>query len=490
MRKSIPITNLNYPGDYLSIIREGLGQTKTPKDIIILGAGMAGLTAGSLLRQAGHNVRIIEANNRIGGRIYTLREPFTPGNLLELGAMRFPANHFLMLEYIRRANLPLESFINISPDDVLFINNKMVKYTHYEQNPDILGFPLEQSERGKTAIELLLGAVQPFMDLFMKSTIAEQQQLKKQYSFYSTTAFLRNNPTGPSLSAGAVNKISVLLGVEGLGEYAFTDFFTNLIMPISLNLHDFLMIPGGNDQLPLSFLPDLADIIFFEKKAEKIIQKEDGIKVKTKSVRSEEMQVFSGDYVITTLPFSTFKLVDIEPYHSISHKKHQALRELKNIPAVKVGIEFRTRFWERKRIGHITSDFPIRFTYMSGANARNNTSGVLLASYTWGKNALLWNTVPKEKLISYVLRDLAKIYGNIVYDEYIQGYSMNWTRNPYAGGCLTLFTPGQEIDFADYISQPEGRLHFAGEHTSWLHGWAEGAVESGIRAAVEVNGTR
>jgi monoamine oxidase len=481
------MVNLEYPGDYLSIIRRGLGQTNAPKKIIIIGAGMAGLTAGSLLRSAGHHVNIIEANNRIGGRIYTLREPFTPGNLLELGAMRFPANHVLILEYIRRGGLPLENFPNITPDDVIFINNKWVKVSHYEQNPDILGFPLDPSERGKTAIELLLGAVQPFMDLFMESTIEEQQQLKKQYSFYSTTVFLRNNPVGPSLSAGAVNKISVLLGVEGLAEYAFTDFFTNLIMPISLNLHDFFMIPGGNDQLPLSFFPVLSDSILLEEKAEKIIQKENGIKVHTKNVRSGEIHTFSGDYAITTLPFSIFQLLDIEPYNSISHKKHQAIRELKNIPAVKIGIEFKTRFWERMDIGHITSDLPIRFTYVPSPSQVSNARGVLLASYTWGKNARLWNTVPEEKMIDYVLRDLAKIYGNIVYDEYIQGYSLNWTRNPYAGGCLTLFTPSQETDFADNITQPEGRLHFAGEHTSWFHGWAEGAVESGIRTAVEIS---
>ncbi|MFW0781200.1 FAD-dependent oxidoreductase [Rossellomorea marisflavi] len=63
----------------------------------------------------------------------------------------------------------------------------------------------------------------------------------------------------------------------------------------------------------------------------------------------------------------------------------------------------------------------------------------------------------------------------------------NWSVNPFSAGCFTLFTPGQETDFADYIQHPEGRLHFAGEHTSSFHGWMEGAIESGIRAAYELN---
>ncbi|WP_240452187.1 flavin monoamine oxidase family protein [Virgibacillus sp. YIM 98842] len=487
MNNQAPMTSLEYPRDYLSIIRNGLEQTSAPKKIIIIGAGMAGLTAASLLRDAGHHVSIIEANNRIGGRIYTVRDPFIPGNYMEAGAMRFPANHVLLLEYIRKANLPLQRFMNITPHDVIFMNNKRVKYSYYEENPHILGFPLKPSERGLTAIELLLNAVHPMMDLFMNSTVEEQQQIKKRYSLYSVTQFLRNNPIGPSLSPEAVNKISVLLGIEGLAEYAFTDFFTNLIMPISLNLHDFNYIPGGNDRLPLSFFPVLSDTITFEEKVEMIIQGEEGIKIQTKSMASGKKNIFSADFAITTIPFSIFQLVNIFPYHSVSHKKHQAIRELKNIPAVKIGIEFKTRFWEQMQMGHITSSLPIRSTYIPAPASTDNISGVLLASYTWGKNAQLWHTVPEDRMIDHVLRDLVKIYGNIVYDEYIQGYSLNWTRNPYAGGCLTLFTPGQETDFGDYIQQPEGRIHFAGEHTSWFHGWAEGAVESGIRAAAEVN---
>src|SRR5690625_5101271 len=67
LNKQSPAANLQYPQDYLSIIRNGLGPASAAKKIIIIGAGMAGLTAASLLKRAGHEVIIIEANNRIGG---------------------------------------------------------------------------------------------------------------------------------------------------------------------------------------------------------------------------------------------------------------------------------------------------------------------------------------------------------------------------------------------------------------------------------------
>lgn len=101
---------------------------------------------------------------------------------------------------------------------------------------------------------------------------------------------------------------------------------------------------------------------------------------------------------------------------------------------------------------------------------------------------MLWNSLSNGDLIYYALKDLAKVYGKAVYKEFLQGISFDWSKNPFSAGGFTLFAPGQKDDFGDFIHQHEGRLHFAGEHTSSFHGWIEGAIESGIRAAYEVNG--
>ncbi len=143
--------DLKYPEDMVEIIRSGLAVTKNPKQIIVIGAGMSGLVAASLLKQAGHHVTILEGNNRIGGRVYTLRKPFTPGNYIDLGAMRIPETHKLVMEYIKRFNLPLNEFINSSSRDLLFVNNILTTRKQYEENPDILQYPLDEDEKGKTA---------------------------------------------------------------------------------------------------------------------------------------------------------------------------------------------------------------------------------------------------------------------------------------------------------------------------------------------------
>src|SRR6184192_4099382 len=87
-----------------------ISATVAPKKIIIIGAGMAGLSAGYELSQAGHDVTILEARTRPGGRVQTLREPFSDGLYAEAGAARIPDNHDLTLHYVKHFGLTLVPF--------------------------------------------------------------------------------------------------------------------------------------------------------------------------------------------------------------------------------------------------------------------------------------------------------------------------------------------------------------------------------------------
>src|SRR5215510_8560940 len=101
--------------DLLSTARFGLQpQASSPKKVIVVGAGMAGLVAGYELQRAGHEVTILEARERIGGRILTVREPFSNGLYAEAGAMRLPTTHaqftwysywFVEVDYVATAGV-------------------------------------------------------------------------------------------------------------------------------------------------------------------------------------------------------------------------------------------------------------------------------------------------------------------------------------------------------------------------------------------------
>jgi monoamine oxidase len=177
------------------------------------------------------------------------------------------------------------------------------------------------------------------------------------------------------------------------------------------------------------------------------------------------------------------------PYDSFSHNKRKAIRELHYATATKIGLQFKSRFWEEQGIqgGQTASDEPIRFSYYPSHGIGKNETGIILASYTWEDDALPWDSLSEENQIQQALKYLAMVHGPQVYDEFITGSLFNWALNPYSGGAFALFKPEQETDLGPFLSIPEGRVHFAGEHTSLPHRWIQGAIESGIRVAQEVN---
>ncbi|MFZ3577261.1 flavin monoamine oxidase family protein [Virgibacillus sp. DJP39] len=477
---------LTYPDDMLWTIRNGLSKSPDPKNITIIGAGMAGLVAASLLLDAGHKVTIIEGNNRVGGRIYTVREPFTPGNYLDVGAMRFPETHLLLMEYIKKYNLPINQFLNTTKNDVLFVNNVYTRQSTYNENPDILQFPLPPEEQGKTAKELLLTAVQPFLTLYESSTSAEQEKLRMKFDRYSFDDFLRNNPFGNNLSSDAIRMIKVILGAEGFPAYSFVDIVLDVIGTIFNEDLIFYEITGGNDNLPKVLYQKLKNNVIFNQKVNQIYQYKNGVTVTARDLCTGHGHAFDSDFTIATVPYSVFQFIDVYPYESFSYKKWKVIRELNYVSSVKIGLEFRTRFWETARIGNIITDYPLRFAYNPSLTDIGGP-GVMLTSYSWGNNAMLWNSLDESGRIREALNGLYKIYGEQVYKEYLNGTSYSWSQNQFSAGCFTLFSPNQASDFGDAVFLPEGRVHFAGEHTSRFHGWVEGAIESGIRAAYEIH---
>jgi monoamine oxidase len=138
----------------------------------------------------------------------------------------------------------------------------------------------------------------------------------------------------------------------------------------------------------------------------------------------------------------------------------------------------------------------------------------MLASYSWADDARKWDSMSHKDRYIYALENIAvahapedkkeqnriksmsvfnpKAKSKPKYADGIMGAAtVSWMQNPYAFGEAAIFSPGQLDLLQGAIQQTEwgGKAHFAGEHTSLKHAWIEGAIESGIRAALEVNET-
>ena len=172
-----------------------------------------------------------------------------------------------------------------------------------------------------------------------------------------------------------------------------------------------------------------------------------------------------------------------------SHEKRKAIRELFYHASTKVLFQVRHRFWEAEDGivggGATVTDLPIRRMNYPPAST-DDDRGVLLASYSWGQDALQWGAMDPETRLEEALDDVSRIHPRIR-EEYEVGTSHAWYGDRWARGAFALFAPDQQTDLQAAIVAPEGRIHFAGEHCSLYHAWIQGALESGIRAAKEIH---
>ncbi|MFG3283198.1 flavin monoamine oxidase family protein [Streptomyces sp. NPDC048111] len=138
--------------------------------------------------------------------------------------------------------------------------------------------------------------------------------------------------------------------------------------------------------------------------------------------------------------------------------------------------------------GGSVSDNPNRFTFNPSHPVAGSPGGVVLASYTWADDAMRWDAFDDDARYPHALSGLQEIYGQRIEVFYTgAGRTQSWARDPYAYGEASVLLPGQHTELFHDIAAPEGPLRFAGDHTSLKPAWIEGAIESGVRAAIEVH---
>lgn len=464
--------------DYLSIVHTGLGAATTPKRIIIVGAGMAGLVAAYELQRAGHDPLILEAQARVGGRILTLREPFSPGLYGEAGAMRLPRSHELTMAYVEKFELKTLPFTMGNPNAYVYIAGKKMRSSEVRHDPDALGFELAPHERGKTASQLWEEALEPLTTRLAAEGEAAWDKLVPEYDQYSLEEFLEMR----GWSEGAREMFGLFMGYEARMNSSFVDIVRAEIGQSFANL---VYVVGGMDQFPRAFMPALQNRIRFGAKMIAIDQSPDNVTIHYETGAGRDQ--VSGDYAIITIPFSVLRHVEVlKPFSS---GKQRAIRQIHYDASAKVFLQARRRFWEEDDGifgGGSVTDLAIRNCYYPD-HGRETGRGVILASYTWADDAQRWGSLYPEDRLTQAIEDVAVIHPQIL-KEYETGASKMWHDDEFAGGAFALFDPEQFTLLYDAIIAPEGRIHFAGEHASIYHRWIQGALESGLRTASAIHG--
>jgi monoamine oxidase len=467
------------PPEVLATAQEGLERLdQEPKDVVVVGAGMAGLVAAFELLRQGHRPLILEARRRVGGRVWTFRD-FAPGLYGEFGAMRIPRVHDLTLEYCRLFGLELRPFVMGNPRALVYMAGRRMTSAEAEQDPASLPFELAERERGRSATSLWEEAIADLRGLLEQDGWeAGWERIVAEYDRYSIEEFLEVR----GFSEGAIEMWSNLNFVEADLNTAFVE---QLREDLGRFYEDMFEVVGGTDVLAKAFYGPLQDCIRFGAEVKAIDQDDSSVTVHFKTETGRYS--VTADYCVCTLPFSVLR--NVEMVKPLSRGKQRAIRQLAYSASTKILFQCRRRFWEEDDgiVGGSTcTDLSVRrIVYPSNPDPRT-ARGVLLASYTWGQDAIRWGAMDEETRIEEALEDLAQIHPQVM-EEFETGISHSWSDDRWARGAFALFNPEQQTELQEDIVAPEGRIHFAGEHCSLYHAWIQGALESGIRAAGEIH---
>jgi len=444
------------------------------KKVIVVGAGLAGLAAAYELTQAGHEVTVFEVRLRPGGRVRTLREPFSDGLYAEAGARLFSDSYTRLIHYAKLLDIPFAPMPTSAFASLYYLRGKRLALKAGEQVD--WPYDLRTEERQLDPVGLVLKYLLPVLKQIGDPSGPEFRLAPvMQYDQMTFNEFLRRQ--GASEEA-----LEFLHRTSWFGEGADTTSALQYLVAYLATFflgQGFYAFPGGNDLLPAALAARLQDRIYYGAPVVKISHGPTGVEAVFR--QRDEYHTLEAKHLILAVPFSHLRHMEVSP--AFPPEEESLINELEYAAVARVYLQVRNRFWEREKVsGSAYTDLPIMEVAEQPIHQPEaHTPRGILEAFVQGPEALRLGGMDPGERIEFAIEHMEKVHPGL--RQYVEGGTSKF----WGHGAYTQFKPKQMTEWLPRTARPEGPIHFAGEHTSLLAGTTEGALESGQRAAQEVN---
>jgi len=440
------------------------------KTVTVIGAGLAGLSAAYDLQRAGWQVTVLEARNRVGGRVYSVRS-FSRGQVAEGGGEYIDEHHARMHTLAEQFDIKLGlsgSWQSQSGDWACFDG----KAGHVSDKA-IWGFDLaKEIERGWAAMAELSKNIS---DPYQPQAAREAERLDAM----SAADWIRAVDVHPIAKKYFITYIRSeytcepeRLSLLDLCRNAKMYYSTTERLPSS-------RVIGGNDLIPRALATALEDVRL-NAVVKSVRVSPDGVAVTYQ--QGDSHLTIDSTFAIVAIPLTTARLIEFNPPLPAAHER--MVHEISYGAVTKVMIQYRKRFWnEIGWNGRIGSDLPIGYAWHATSHIESDDG--ILTVYTGGEPGVKLSALSDEERIRVITGELEKLFpGSSDLIEHTE--TVAWVNEPFTRASYMALAPGDVLKHWKTLFEPAGRLFFAGEHATAIQGFMEGAVESGQRAAANI----
>jgi len=458
------------------------------REVLILGAGLAGMAAAYELGKLGYRCTILEARERAGGRCWSIRKgssnvetgqpvhtaTFDDGQYFNAGPSRIPHHHALTLHYCKELKVPIQVYNNVNENTYYFsegkgpLSNKKVRVR--EVHNDMRGWMAELLAKGMDGGKIDAGMSKEDTLKVIEYLRAEGGlDIDKLYKASARRGYI--DSPGPGDKEGKIGDPMTLVAMAESG-LIDPDFYNVAEYTYELQGTLFQAV-GGMDRIAAAFEQQVGGMIRRGAEVSAIHNVEKGVKVVYKDATGEKS--IAADLCICTIPLPVLSNID----HNFSSDASRAIDSIVYMSTGKIGLQFKRRFWEEDEgiyggITHtnnqLTQIFYPSYDYLSG-------KGILIGYYNFNEKAVATGN------LSYEQREqLALDKGSLIHPQYRQefetSFSVSWHKTKYNLGGWALYSPEERQTLYKALLKPDGQVYFAGEHMTYLNAWMAGALES------------